>query len=249
MAKTLPGAWELITESWNAFIKTWDTTVRVSTWLILVGALQAVGGFYEKGVYGPSGLLSPIFFVAAAIVSIYISIALYRLVLGLERGEKMSTKISINELTPLFLPLVLIGILQGLVVLGATLLLIIPGIYVGVRLSFSQMSLFDKNLHGRAAMAESWAITKGRFWQVFGRQLAGGLTFGAFIVLIAILAITIVTLIAGAGKMNNLFSDSSNTAMDGAVSSLISSIVQAAILPLIVIFQVKLYNAFNKTKA
>ncbi len=118
------------------------------------------------------------------------------------------------------------------------LLLIVPFllavIYLGVRLCFSQLSLLAENRRGRAALVESWNLTKGRFWSILWREFAFGLLFTVLILVILTIVGIIIAMIFGAA---------SNTG--NALITLASSFAQAAFMPLAFIYQVKLFRALK----
>jgi uncharacterized membrane protein len=64
-------------------------------------------------------------------------------------------------------------------------LLIIPGIYLTIRLAFYSFALVEGNLKPTDALGESWNLTRRRFWPLFGFtiiifliNLAGVIAFG-----------------------------------------------------------------------
>lgn len=244
MANTLPGAGALIKDSWNAFTKNWQTTVRVSVWLIPSAIVTGLAAFFPGAPSGVLTALQTLGPLAGIVIAIWASICLYLTTITLERGGKVDEKTTANAWV-IFPSLLLIGLLQGLATFGATLLLIIPGIYVGIRLGFSQMSLLTKGLKGRAALAASWALTKGRFWAIFGRQLGAGILFTILVGVLMMIAVMIVSAIAG-DSYRALMADT-DSPLANAVLNVISSIIQAILIPLIVVFQVKLYQALEKS--
>jgi hypothetical protein len=79
--------------------------------------------------------------------------------------------------------------LTGLAVLVGLLLLIVPGVYLFVRLSLVEPVAVLERVSGTAAMRRSFALTNGRFWLVFRLGLV---LLGVFIVpflLIIVMAI------------------------------------------------------------
>ncbi|OGL74409.1 hypothetical protein A3E39_00920 [Candidatus Uhrbacteria bacterium RIFCSPHIGHO2_12_FULL_60_25] len=248
MPAPLTSAGALIKDSWQLFVKTWDTTVRYSAWLIIPAVLTladlAIPGNQESLI-----VLSAVVQIAVAIaVAIWVSIVLYQVTLALDAGSKVTEKTT-ADWKAFVLPMVLIGALQGLATLGALLLFVLPGIYVGVRLGFSQLTLFSKGLKGRAALAESWTLTKNRFWAVFWRQIAAGFVFAVLIMIVTTAAVLLVGLVAGGSKLGVLVDSKSLSPVAGGILGLVQSIIQAAFIPLIVIFQVKLYRALDRTRA
>ncbi|HWQ99276.1 MAG TPA: hypothetical protein VN397_00310 [Candidatus Methylomirabilis sp.] len=247
MPTPLIPALELIKSSWQAFTKSWEALVRYSAWLILP-AILALADLAIPAGQDFAIIASAVAQVTATIaVSIWVSVALYQVVFATEKGEKVSDRTTANA-WQLVLPLLVIGLLQGLATMGALLLLILPGIYVGVRLGFSQLTLFSKNLRGRAALADSWALTKNRFWAVLWRQIAGAFVFGILVMIVTIAAMLLVGIVAGGAKVGALLSTESSNPLATGILDLIQSIIQAAFIPLFIIYQVKLYKALEKTR-
>lgn len=247
MSSSLPHAWSLIKDTFTAYVKTWDTMVRYSAWLIASILAWSVGVILLAQTSQPLLQLAMLATaVAGMAVLFWTSIRLYQVALVLETGSKVTATTTATAWS-LVLPLLLVGLLQGVAVIGALVLLIIPGIYVGVRLGFSQLMLIDKNIRGRAALTASWELTKNRFWALFGRQLLAGFIFTFVMVIAMMVAITLVQLVAG-NAFQTLLDDTQNP-LGIAVTNLISGIVQAAVVPAMVLFQVKLYRALERAKS
>ena len=62
-------------------------------------------------------------------------------------------------------------ILQAAAFIVGIILLVIPGIIVALMFSMSQLSLVDKKLAPVAALKESYHLTMGHKWQLFGLML------------------------------------------------------------------------------
>jgi hypothetical protein len=243
MSHPLPRAWSLITDSWHAFVKTWDLTVRVSAWFIPAVILQNLYIFLPTSQEPLRLAVGLVGVVAGVLLMIWAATKLYYLSFAIEEGKKESQKAD-ADIWRILPSLILVGILEMLCVAGGLLLLVLPGIYISIRLGFSQLSLLDKGTKGRQALIASWALTKDRFWPVFGRQLAAGFLFMVAMMIVTTIAMMVVGLVAG-NSFSTLMKDTTNPLADG-VSSIIASIVQAALVPLIALFQVKLYRALQK---
>lgn len=248
MPTPLISAGDLIKSSWQTFVKSWETMVRYSAWIILPSLLTLLIVLIPQGQDVMLGTFVALQVAFSLVVALWVSVSLYQVTFALDGGAKVSDQTTKNAWA-FILPLLLIGLLQGLAVFGALLLLIIPGIYVGVRLGFSQVTLFSKNLRGRAALADSWALTKDRFWAVLWRQVAGGVVFGLLIMVVSLAAALIVGTVAGGAKLDALMASQKTGTLTGGLFELVQSIVQAAFIPLFVIFQVKLYKALDRTRA
>jgi hypothetical protein len=245
MSQPLIGAWKLVTESWRAFTSTWDTTVRYSAWYILVGALTALYLFLPN-VSG-MGFVGFAVYVAGMALAIWTSIRVYQVAFALERKQKVTVKTTQTALT-IFWPLILVGILVGLATLGGLILLVLPGIYLAVRLMFAQIAVIDGGKKGTAALKDSWALTKNRFWVIFWRQIVGAVVFGLLLVIVSMIAIWIVAKLSGTGSYQAMGATSNQNPAVAGASILVNGIIQAAFLPLFYIFQIKLYLNLTKTK-
>jgi uncharacterized membrane protein len=73
------------------------------------------------------------------------------------------------------------SILNGLIVVGGLILLVIPGIFFAIRLQYTSYLIVDKNLGPIEAIKASWNITRGNVWNLF--------FFGILICLINVLGV------------------------------------------------------------
>lgn len=60
------------------------------------------------------------------------------------------------------------GFLKGILVVIGLFLLIVPGLYLLVKLAFVEYLIVDRKMGAIEAMKESWRITDGREWTLFG---------------------------------------------------------------------------------
>ncbi len=77
-----------------------------------------------------------------------------------------------------FLWWLLAKIIQGVLVGIGTILLIIPGIYVGARLYLYEYFVVDQDMNSIEAISASWEITKWHVWEIVGIML---MSFGIII--------------------------------------------------------------------
>jgi len=238
----------LITDTWKAFVKTWDATVRISVWFIVVGVISAMSILIPQSIPG----YIAIFFadILGVLISIWAMIRLYRFVFSSERNEAQQTPDESSKTAMLLIwPLLITQALVGLTVLGGIILLILPGIYIGVRLAFAQAAVIDPkvNKSWTDALRDSWDLTQGKFWAIFGRLALGGICFGLLIGAIVVLSTLLVGVIAGADSFLAAAASEEPPPAVAASLAMIQSIAQAALLPLTPIFQVKLYQSLRQT--
>ena len=72
----------------------------------------------------------------------------------------------------------LVSVLVGLTTLAGLILLVIPGIYIGVRLAVSIEALVVEGRRGTGSMGRSWELVGGHWWHAFGTLLVAGLLTG-----------------------------------------------------------------------
>jgi hypothetical protein len=58
---------------------------------------------------------------------------------------------------------------------GGLILLIIPGIYIGIRLCLSTQALVVEGRRPTQAMGRSWNLVAGHWWHAFGTLVVAGL--------------------------------------------------------------------------
>ena len=244
------GTWSLISQSWNDFIKQWNETFKVSIWFLYFGLVSFTGALLEK--VSPAGAFDQVNLILAVIVSvgyIWSGIRLIRAVLEIEAGQKPSLDVTASQkAAQLILPIIGVGLLQLIVTVGGFILFIIPGIYLMIALSFAQVIRIDTGEKGFKVLSASRELVKGRWWQTLWRLFAGNFIFGLGIGLILSLLIALLASISGTNAFLTQGTDAfkSDPLMQGAYD-LLQATFQAAVMPLFIFFQVKLYKNLKAT--
>ena len=83
---------------------------------------------------------------------------------------------SLNRAVSKAVPLVFANILLVLIVLLGMSLLVLPGIYWGVRLAFALCAIVLEDKGVTEGLGYSWSLVKGRWWGAFWALLIFGLT-------------------------------------------------------------------------
>lgn len=97
------------------------------------------------------------------------------------------------------------SLLSGLIIFGCALLLIIPGIIVGVMLSYaSSAAVFEKSSPSQA-ISKCWSFGLTKWWSTLGLIIVMGLIAGiiGFIFSLPALIVSTITLITGAGVQDS----------------------------------------------
>ena len=91
---------------------------------------------------------------------------------------------SLNRAVSKAVPLVLGTLLAALLSFLAFIFLIIPGIYVGVKLAFTFCAIALENQGTTGGLRYSWNLVKGRWWGVFWALLIGDFILGFGVVVL-----------------------------------------------------------------
>ncbi len=236
-------------DAWQLFRAHWQKTLNITIWFVYIGfirfALYASGSTSSSS---PLTLLSLPIELGAIVISCWVSIRLVRYILSLEAGtEAAQTPEESSAAWPLVLPMLWIGVLEAVIVLGGFILLVIPGMYLAIALSFSNLFLLEKNLRGIPALAASRALVKGRWWSTFWRILVGGIVFGGIIGLVTSIIFAIFASLAGETVVNGMATWGTQPLVEGAMA-LVSGILQALAIPLFIIYHVKIFRALETSR-
>lgn len=154
-----------IKEAWPLYKEHWVALMVIT---IISLALQ-LGNYKRNSFFWGMGL---IFFLLGLMVS-YIFIRLTLNIVDKKEYDPFSRK-SLPSLTQ-FWNYFKTNILYGLCVFGGLILFIIPGFYVMGRLMFAIYLSVEKNQGARASIKESWNMTEGYGWVLFGKSFLIGL--------------------------------------------------------------------------
>ncbi len=165
--------------------------------------------------------MRPPLFVALNLIgvvfNVIISIGLIRMALSFVHKTKASIRESFTPSAQFFFPYIVGSFLYALIIIGGTILLIIPGIIWAVTYQFYAYFILDKKSSPREALRQSARITKGVRLKLFGFMILivifniiGALLFG-----IGLLVTIPVTLLAIAFTYQKLsFNIESNAALE-----------------------------------
>jgi hypothetical protein len=89
---------------------------------------------------------------------------------------------------PHIIPFLWLGLLQGAVTLGGTMLLLFGALTFGIWMCFAQFVLLDEGIRGMQAIVKSRELVRGRWWRTLG--------YISFLYLISIVATIVISIIA-----------------------------------------------------
>lgn len=142
-------------------------------------------------------------------------------------NQPMGIQQAFMSAKPLIWPLFLTGLLAGIFTLIGIILLIIPGIIVGVFLSFALYIVVDENKKGMDALKASKAYVDGYWLPIFGRVLLMGI---------------VIALIAG------IIGGIAQAILGYNIGMLVQNVIGLAIAPFAVVYMYDLYKNVKQLK-
>jgi uncharacterized membrane protein len=176
---------EALVTGWRATIANfWSfLAIIVAGWIV-----SALTGFNAENTAARDALAGLVTFLAWILV-ILIQMGFIRVVLKVLDGGKPAFQDFSSSFTQ-FLKFLAASILAGIAIAIGFILLVIPGIFLAIRLQFYSYLVIDKNMGPVESIRRSWAITRGQTWNLFilwlvllGIILAGVLLLGVGLIL------------------------------------------------------------------
>lgn len=154
----------LLKEAWELFKKNINIILAVIAVYFVYYILQYVIGL----TLGESALASIISLVFS-IAFLVIQLGVYNVMLKVVDGKNPTYKDLYSYPDPVMKILrnIVAGIIVGIAIIGGLILLIIPGIYIAVRLMFFTYYIVDKNAGVMDSIKMSWELTKGGAMNLF----------------------------------------------------------------------------------
>ena len=181
----LKTATELIVDSWDLYAKNWRKFLPFIIMLFLptliLSALGTISLYLE--MYLPSSSLASnivilIVFAASMVFAVWVSVALARTMLDCLSAKLTEWKETFSSSSDLIWPVIYASFLVTIIVLGGSLLLIIPGIIFTVWYSFAFYAVIFENARGFNALKSSKSLVVGRWWPIVWRLFITTLVFG-----------------------------------------------------------------------
>lgn len=153
--------------------------------------------------------------IVVVLVNIFLMSVVIRMIYDATR-KRLSLKKAVKFVASRYLTILAATILFSIIVGLGLLALIIPGIYLGIRLFFYEYSILIDGEDTFGSLKKSWKIVKGRWWDLFG-----------LLIVVMVPAVVIGFLV---GFFSAIFLGS-NTFMLSVVSSVFSFFVSLFYLP------------------
>ncbi len=166
-------------EYWQNISKFIEIYLRGLVGILPVIILSILSAFLARENLIPANwyLRLPFFLLllAAGALAIYYGVRTRAAMILIIRDKYVSAKESFASSAQYFWSYLGLSLLATLIICAWSILLIIPGIIVGVFYLLFNYTFFFENLRGMKALRRSWELVKGYWWSVFGRLLYIGL--------------------------------------------------------------------------
>lgn len=224
MLKTAP---EIVSESFQLYKKNWHNFLPYMLVIFLPTLVLSVIGtisLYLSAYIPASNLITNIIIIiiyaASLVLTIWATIALIRALSAGLSEQPLDWKENFKASDHLILPLIIVSIITGLIVLGGSLLFVIPGIIFSIWYSFASFPVIFDGVKGMEALRTSKSLVVGRWWKIALRIIAIGFIFA----LISMALNLLVTFIANQIPMAEF--------LKSTLSSLLSSLISTVLVPL-----------------
>lgn len=230
---------EIISNSWQYFAENFKKIVPYMIYLFIPNFVLGLAGvaslYLEK--YATSGafvltnnIIALAIFVACIIFTLWVTMALTKNLGALIINKQpLGYKESFSATSHLIWPIIYTSLLVVLIVIGGTILFVIPGIIFSIWYSFTYYSVLFEEKRGVAALSASKSLVSGRWWQIFWRLMAPGV-FYAVIFVVLMSAVTSLLKLAMPQTFAFLI-----------VNGILNSILSAMISPLTALTTIILY--------
>jgi len=151
----------LIKSSWELVKK---NARLIAILMVAFIGYQVIQGIVQ-GFFG-QGPLSVIVSLAFTVLTLFLEIGFIKIVLKLVDGQKAEFQ-ELWAYPQYLLRMVGASIVYGLIVVAGLILLVVPGIYLALRLQFYSYYIIDKNAGAIDSLKMSWKATEGNVINIF----------------------------------------------------------------------------------
>lgn len=173
---------QLFAETWDFFKTHFKKLVQITLVMLAPFILNRLFIILSQGNPNPVMILIIVILAILSIISgIWGSMALITFI----SQPELSVSDAFNQSISLFWSYLWASILVTLIVIGGTILLIVPGIIWSVYFSFFGYVLVCEKIKGYAAAKKSQELVKGYWWAVVGRVIVVSLVYAAVIAILS----------------------------------------------------------------
>lgn len=246
---------DLISSGWTQFLKDWRRLFEISIRFVLAGIIVLAGSLIAERAPIPAGAADAIVGIASLlsiIITFYTVILLIDYQLKKETEPEGEVPIDTKRAWNLFLPLAWVSVLNFIAVVGGLIVFVLPGLWLSILLGYSIMFLIEENRRGTQALAASAALVKGRWWATLGRVLAPAVLVAILSFLLTFVITFLLGILVGFDRVFFFASQvqpaQATSGTIAGIQTALSSLVQIVLVPLSIIYQVKVYRSLKETR-
>jgi len=242
---------DILSEGWKEYKRDWKKLLEISIRFLFAGLIElAFAMIADRLAANVAQVLLIIGTAIAYLIILQTIIVLIDYILQRERGAESKAAPRWQLGANLFWSYLWINFLVVLATLGGFFLLVLPGIWLAILFSFSIFLLIDEKKKGSQALARSAELVKGRWWKVLWRIFVPSLAVIVITLLSSFVLTAVISIFAGGFTQTvNFLAAQTLSPIQQGISATIDSIVSIIIIPLAVLYQVKLYSSLKKTEA
>jgi hypothetical protein len=233
------GPVKLFSDSWNFYKAHWKILVPI---VIFPSLLVIIGQIFGK-TGSDSGsvilmVLSALFMLAGFIATIAMQPAAVNTLRTLHSDSSSPVKFwdQYKFGFKWFWWVLLLIIVQGFILLGSTILFLVPGIIVAGYVSMYLFALVLDEKKGFSAFTESYSVIKGRWWGTLGRVLFLGLIYVIASIIVSIIGKILTSPLPPASSLSV------------SISLVLSLLLSVVFGPLSLVYVFKLYLSLKETR-
>jgi len=168
-------AWNIFVEGWVKFLLMFLISIGAFIGLVLVAiALFLVPFFLLKGVIGITvGVVLAL--IPVVILAVVVNLAMIKITYSVCEKDSGGIADALKYGFKHFGPFLWVSFIAGLLIVLGYILLIIPGIIIGIILSLVTPVFILEGKYNLGALRRSRELVKGHFWPVLGRLFLLGL--------------------------------------------------------------------------
>lgn len=172
---------DLIRQSWQIYKNNFKIFISITVWLLPLAIVSSLLQLNEN--LAPLGFLIAIISIA---VSIWVNITLIQAINKIHNGETINVKELARLSTGRMASYLWVVILTGIIVLAGLVILIIPGLILGIYYSLSEQVFVIENVKGYGALKRSMELVKGHWWGMLWRWIGSTVFFGLILAIISV---------------------------------------------------------------
>lgn len=253
MPASLPTAGEIVSTGWSQYLKDWKHLFEISIRFLFAALIVFIAGVSaERLPDGPAVFVWIAGNLIGGAVSVHAVIVLIEYALRREAKPEGAVPIETKAGWVLFWPMIWIGVLSFFAVLGGFIALVLPAFWLSVLFSFAPFILVEQNRRGTQALAASAELVRGRWWMTLWRLLVPALAVTVLALLVSLVLYFVIGFVVGFDRVFGLARAGADIAalspgVEGT-KALLRSIIETLLIPLSIIYQVKLYRALKETR-